>query len=207
MAQRESKTLWAFVVILVIVNFAGILATLKWLRLPTGDPSAPFWSVYLEPQGSLYVELLRPDGRTSGRSHSWPAPVIRPFLTSSLLLAAFGLGLVAFVSSTRRRRSAEGSLRPRLTMSRGMVVIAAVSVWLWVSRADLFWIFCGSLVLLLALVADSRRRRLVQELKTNGEQASAWLRLSIAGYWIVAILALSWVACLLVTDSFRPGNW
>ena len=53
-----------------------------------------------------------------------------------------------------------------------MVVIAAIAIWLWLSRTAMFWILCGSLVLLLALVADIRRSRLSQKEITSGGAAA-----------------------------------
>ncbi len=85
-------------------------------------------------------------------------------------------------------------------------MIGAISVWLWLSRTEMFWILCGSLVLLLALLADSRRSRLTQEIKANEMPATVWMHLGIAGYWVAVILGLSWIVCVLVWDSLRPGR-
>ena len=88
-------------------------------------------------------------------------------------------------------------------MSRGMVLIGAVSIWLWLSRTEMFWILCGSLVLLLALLADTRRIGLAHEIKTKGTSTTVGMRLAIAGYWVAVILALAWVISVLVWDTLR----
>ncbi len=88
-----------------------------------------------------------------------------------------------------------------------MVVIGAISTWLWLSRTEMFWILCGSLVLLFALVSDSRRNRLAEKIKIKGTSATIWMRLGIAGYWVAVILALSWIVCVIVWDSVRTGRY
>lgn len=92
-------------------------------------------------------------------------------------------------------------------MSRGMVVIGAISVWLWLSRMEMFWIFCGSLVLLLALAADSRRNRLAREIENQGASVTLGMRLAIAGYWVAVILAVSWITSVLVLDYLEPAKF
>jgi len=87
-----------------------------------------------------------------------------------------------------------------------MVVIGAISIWLWLSRMEMFWIFCGSLVVLLALLADSRRSHLTQQIKTKGASVTLWMRLGIACWWVAVILALWWIVCVLVLDSLRPAG-
>jgi hypothetical protein len=70
----------------------------------------------------------------------------------------------------------------------------------------MFWILCGSLVLVLALLAHSRRNHLAQEIKSKGTSATLGMRLGVAGYSVAVILSLSWVVCIIVWDTLRPGR-
>jgi len=209
MGKQGRVTLGLVLLLLVMLDVCAITATVTWIWFPTGDPSSPYGSVHLEPNGSITLRRHGPKGEELRVQNVSPASVPRAVPIWWLVATGVGLGLFTLVVSMTRARGRLSSRRlewPRFTMSRGMVVIAAISIWLWLSRTAMYWILCGSLVLLLALLADSRRCRLVQEIKTAGASATVWMRLSIAGYWVAVILALSWVVCVLVSDSLWPAG-
>ena len=87
-----------------------------------------------------------------------------------------------------------------------MVLIGLISIGLWLIRFDLFWIVSGSLVLLLMLVAGYRRSFVAHEIESGGSRATALPIAGIAGYSIAVLLALAWIICILVWDSFRQGQ-
>jgi hypothetical protein len=205
--SRWQQSLGSILLVLLVVLFAcGIVATITWIPLPRGDPSSPYRSIHIEPDGVLILRTQGPGGQVRVKQF----PVSSALAAISLwwaVAAGIALIIVTLVASrtgARRRRSSGPLKRPRFTMSRGMVVIGAVSIWLWLSRTEMYWILCGSLVLLLALVADIRRGRLVQEIQTECAPVAVWKRLAIAGYWVAVILALLWIVCVLVWDSLRP---
>ncbi len=193
----------------MLLDGAGIIGTVTWIWFPTGDPSSPYRSVHIEPNGTLIVRYHAPNGQVGMVKGLRPGSAIRALPLWWLVGICVGLGLLTLiVSQTRvcRRLSPKRLRRPRFTMSRGMVVIGAISIWLWLSRMEMFWIFCGSLVVLLALLADSRRSHLTQQIKTKGASVTLWMRLGIACWWVAVILALWWIVCVLVLDSLRPAG-
>jgi len=209
MGKQRRVFLWTALLLFVMLDVGGIIATVTWIWFPTGDPASPYRSVHLEPNGWVILRLHGPDGEVSRVQGVWPASALSAVPIWWLVAAGVGLGLFTLIVSTARARRRLSSARfkwPRFTMSRGMVVIAAISIWLWLSRTEMFWILCGSMVLVLALLADIRRSRLAQEIKTDGASATVWMRLVIAGYWVAVILALFWIVCILVWDSLRPSG-
>jgi hypothetical protein len=96
--------------------------------------------------------------------------------------------------------------RVRLTIFRLMVVTGMVSTWLWLGRFDPYTRLIGTLVVGFMLHAGFRRSFLANRAKTDATHASALSRAGIAGYSLVLVLALAWVAAILVWDSYseRP---
>jgi hypothetical protein len=193
----------------VLLDALAIYGTEAWIWFPTGDPSSPYRSVHIQPNGSVILRYHDPPEQVGRVKELLTGSAIRALPIRWQVGTCFGLGLltlVAWGAWTRRRLTSKRLSRPRFTMYRRMVVIGAVSIWLWLSRMEMYWIFCGSLVVLLALLADSRRTDLMQEIKTKGASATAWMRLGVACYWVAVILALWWIVCVLVLDSLRPAG-
>jgi hypothetical protein len=209
MGKQRNVTLWLVLLLLVVLHVGGIIACVTWIWFPTGDPLSPYRSIHLEPNGSFTLRGHGPEGETlrvrdmGHVSDLFAEPIRWPVATGAGLVL---LMLVVSMTGARRQLSSPRFKWPRFTMSRVMVVIAAIAIWLWLSRTAMFWILCGSLVLLLALVADIRRSRLEQEIKTEGAAPTVWIRLGIAGYWVAVILALSWIVCVLVGDALWPTS-
>ncbi len=90
-------------------------------------------------------------------------------------------------------------------MLQGMVGIGAISVWLWLSRINGILLLCGIVVLILMIHAAFRRNRLAKEIVSEGPGASTLSRLGLVGYSIAALLAVAWVVCILVWDSYQHG--
>ena len=95
----------------------------------------------------------------------------------------------------------------RITLFRVMVVIGTVAAWLWLGRFDLYTRAAGSLIFGFMLHAGFRRSFLAKEAKAESSPATAagtlLSRAGIAGYSLVVILALSWVVCTLVWESYQ----
>ncbi len=139
------------------------------------------------------------------------ALIIESFVAVILLLPQLALALVGgflfrMVGPPTWRETIRRLNRPRFTMFQGMVVMGAISIWLWLGRMRMVWIFCGSLVVLLALLAGSRRSHLTQEIRATGAPVTVWMRLGIAGYWVALILALCWIVCILVAETLAPSK-
>jgi hypothetical protein len=206
---RRRFSLWYVLLLLVLLDGVGIIGTVTRIWFPTGDPSSPYRSVHIEPDGALILHDHGPKGQFKLDQVLRPGSAFGELPLWWLVGTCFGLGLLTFIvpgTRVRRRLSPTRLKRPRFTMSRGMMVIGAISIWLWLSRMEIYWIFCGSLVLLLALVADSRRSHLAHEIKTKGASVTLWMRLGIACWWAAVILALWWTVCVLVLDSLRPAG-
>lgn len=88
-------------------------------------------------------------------------------------------------------------------MLRSMVIIGAISTWLWLTRTTAFWIVCGTPVLLLMLHAANRRSRLAREPKAEGERPTPLSRAGVVGYSLAVLLGLAWVASVLVWDAYE----
>jgi hypothetical protein len=92
---------------------------------------------------------------------------------------------------------------PQMSVLRSLVGIGAISVWLWLTRTNVFWTLCGSLVIALSLYAVDRRNRLAKEIKTPGERAEPLALAGLVGYSIAVFLGLAWVLSVLVWDSYQ----
>jgi hypothetical protein len=207
---RWRISLWPVLLFLMVLDVGAIIATVTTIWLPTFDPSTPYLSVHVGRTGTVTLQGYGPTGQVRWMQTGRLASALRALPIGWLVGTGVGLGLLTLAVSTARARrlpSSERPGRPRFTMSRGMVVIGAISVWLWLSRMEMFWIFCGSLVLLLALVAENRRNQLAREIKNEGASVTVWMRLAHAGYWVAVILALSWIALVLVLDYLEPAKF
>ncbi len=203
---------WLVAAMLIIgVNLAGIRVALqpKWDSIPaTGRP------------GSVNTTIRQMyDGSVVKYIHPQPGSRIGPIVVSSA--SAIGLwrvwwpvagsaGISLVILGVARivtgRRPVQAIGRPRAKTIQVMVVIGLISIGLWLIRFDLFWIISGSLVLLLMLVAGYRRSFVAHEIESNGTRATAMSFAGIAGYSIAVLLALGWIVCILVWDSFRQGR-
>jgi hypothetical protein len=207
--KPRTMFLWPVLLLFMILDAGAIIASVTWIWFPTFDPASPYRSVRLEANGGLTLRSHGPEGEDLGIRHISPASALGALPIGWWLVAGALLGLLWLVYRgvrARRGRSSRPFVRPRFTMFRGMVVIASISIWLWLTRLNLFWILCGSLVLLLALAADGRRSLLAHEIKTEGVSSKVWLRLGVAGCWIAVILASSWIGCVLFAESMYRNS-
>ena len=146
--------LWLVLLLLVSLDVIGIIATTTPVLFPTGNPASPNLKVHLETDGSV---ILRPPQSPRTTVLENPAP---PACSRTTRVADVVAGrhrcrnrpLDARCLKDARPSPAFVNVRQlgssSSTISRGMVVIGAISTWLWLSRTEMFWILCGSLVLL-----------------------------------------------------------
>ncbi len=209
MGKQARVALWIMLLLLVALDVVALIANTTGVWVPTGDPASPHVLVHLLHDGNVVLYHCDPEGGISRVQHVDVGSALRGLPVLWVIAGLGGLGLFAFVVSgtiARRGHLSTPLEQPRLTISRGMVVIGAVSVWLWLSRTEMFWILCGTLVLFLALVAESRRIRLMHEIKNSAAGATVWMRLAIAGYWVAVFLTVWWIVCVIVWDSLRPDR-
>ena len=139
------------------------------------------------------------------------ALILKSIVTGILLQPQLAFALVGgllfrMVGEPTWRETIRRLRRPRFTMFQGLVAMGAISIWLWLIRMQRVWISCGSLVVLLWLLAGSRRSRLTQEMRAAAAPVTVWMRVGIAGYWVALILALCWIVCALVSDTLAPSK-
>ena len=203
---------WMLAAALLAVNAAAV-GRVVWARSWTlggigGGPATSSWFSYQKYDGSTVSEVRN---RVTGVLISstvtrpatpeglflvwWPVPASLGFTAAVLAIARTGLG----------RRLLRAVRLPRLTMLHGMVGIGAISVWLWLSKIGWVVLLCGVVVLVLMIHAAFRRARLAKEIGREGAGASTLSRLGLVGYSIAALLALAWVVCTLVWDSYQHG--
>ena len=195
--------------VLVALDVGGIIAATRGIWFPTGNPASPYGSLHLESGGGVVLRRHDPQGYTLRIQHLSPASALSALPIWWLVVPGVALGVFTLAVAralARRRLSSSRLEQPRFTISGGLVLIGAVSIWLWLTRTGMFWIHCGSLVLVLALLAHSRRNRLAKEIKSKGTSATVWMRLGVAGYSVAVILSLSWIVCIIVWDTLRPGR-
>jgi hypothetical protein len=193
------------IVILAVLNVAGLALALSWVSFPWQSPANPPWLRYrydgsvlvLQPRfppGTWRVTVVEPPSLLGALKVWWPAAASGAL---TLLVAA------AARAATVRRLMAQRIHFPRITMFRGMVLIGTIALWLWLSGTETYWIVCSFPVLLLMFISESRRSKLAREIKAAPSAASAWTRLLVAGYSVAVLLAICWVAAVVVWDNFR----
>ncbi len=203
---------WLVATLLIIgVNLAAIRVVLqpKWDWIPgTGRPGSVNTSIRRMYDGSVVKYISPQSGGRIGPIVVRSASAIGLWRVWWPVAGSAGISLVivgvARIVTGRRPVQAMG--RPRTKTIQVMVLIGLISIGLWLIRFDLFWIISGSLVLLLMLVAAYRRSFVAHEIESAGRRATALSIAGIAGYSIAVLLALAWIGCILVWDSFRQGH-
>jgi hypothetical protein len=216
-AHRQVSLWRLMIAVLALANLAGLVSVLSWVSFFPGTAGQPPWtrymwdgrvlecSVYL--RQDLFVTYTRPvlvpwtvlaGPSLEGALYVW-WPVVVSGGASLLVLGA------ARVPVVRRLTEKQVGL-PRITIFGGMVVVGVVAYWFWLSGTNAYWILRGIAVLFLTLVAGHRWRRLALEMKAGPAAASGRVRLGVAGYSVVMLLAAVWLVAALVSESFTPRH-
>jgi hypothetical protein len=199
---------WLVVAIVIIgVNLASVRTSLqakaKWIPGRTAGIRLD----YLH-DGSVVKYIYHNSGGTSGPIVVRPGSAIGIWGVWWPVAASVGISLMILGVARIRAglRPVRTMRRPRTKTIQVMVVIALISIGLWLIRFDLPWIISGSVVLLLMLLAAYRRTFLAQEIKSGGMSATALATAGIAGYSVAVMLALAWMISILFWDSYRHGG-
>jgi hypothetical protein len=159
------------------------------------------------------------DGSFVGHSFNWQTRasvyVIRPPTVSGLIAFWWPLALsvgIALPTLIAALMPARGRLlrrrvpipAVRITLFRIMVVVGAVAAWLWLRQLDHYTKAAGVLISGLLLYAGFRRSFLTRKSRADRARAPVISRAGIAGYSVVLLLAMLWLICTLVWDSYFP---
>lgn len=203
---------WGLMVVISLLftsAWLGFILTSRETRYITGissdgRPLYQDWKAYrydgslveYTPNWGTGVQLLEPPTFWGLIAFWWPA-VASVGLGLSTTLAALAL---ARGRPLRKRIRIAG---PRITLSMVMAVIGGVAAWLWLVRFDPYTRAAGTLIFGFMLHAGFRSRFLAKEAKARSAPAAVLPRAGIAGYSIVLLLALVWVICTLVWESYE----
>jgi hypothetical protein len=158
------------------------------------------------------------DGSFVGHSFNWQtqAPtvyVIRPPTVSGLiafwwpLASSLGFALLTLVVALMPERGRLLRKRicipaVRMTLFRTMVVIGTEASCLWLRQLDHYTKAAGLLIFGLLLYAGFRKSFLARRSRADQAPTTLLARAAVAGYSVVVLLALLWITCTLVWESY-----
>jgi hypothetical protein len=184
---REAKSTW-------IPGAPGTFGSSVVIRRMYDGSVVQYRPLY---SGGLSSPILLAGPSASGLFQVW-WPVAASIGASLLILG--------FAWLFTRGKSAPVGPRPRVTMNQAMVFVGLASFCLWLFRFDIVLLVAGSVVGSLLVHAAYRRKALLTGIKGEREAAQTLARIGVAGYTIAVVLALAWIICILVWDSYQPGH-
>jgi hypothetical protein len=212
--RRERSPLrWPLLAVVILALNAMGVGWIVWSKLhgslvASGGSASAHYRYFEHADGSL-VEVF--EDQVAGVVIS--VTTVRPptILGLVALWGPLGISLIlsvlaiVLVRTEAGRRAVRTLSRPRLTMLHGMVAIGAISVWLWLSKIHWVVLLGGIVVLVLMIHSTFRRARLAKEIERGEMDSPVLTRVGLVGYSIAALLAVAWVVCILVWDSYQHG--